>query len=139
MPSAFLVLQKVPPSLPSPRIHVRIPQALVAPVWRGKLARLRYAATRAALIEVQRAWRRACQRRSLCREIDDRVKVKCSIYYLYLFVFLHCGLGARRGVKRCVCVAVLIEGLFAVHSDISHVLSASRSRIRVLSCVKLSA
>lgn len=52
--------------------------AVIAHAWRGKSARLGFLGRKKALVEVQRAWKRAVVRRTLQREIDARIKVMIS-------------------------------------------------------------
>ena len=54
-------------------------QAVIARIWKGKIVRLEFLARREALVDVQRAWKRAVVRRGLQREIDARVLVSPSI------------------------------------------------------------
>lgn len=50
-------------------------QEIIAHAWRGKSVRLEFLSRRKALMDVQRAWKRAVVRRGLQREIGARVAV----------------------------------------------------------------
>lgn len=50
-------------------------QGVIAHIWKGKIVRLEFLSRRKAVIDVQRAWKRAVVRRGLQREIDARVVV----------------------------------------------------------------
>lgn len=58
------------------RLILEAAHAGIAHFWRGRQERLRYLAKRVALEDIQRAWRKACGRRALQREIDARVAVR---------------------------------------------------------------
>lgn len=53
-------------------------QAAIARIWKGKIVRLEFLSRRKAVMDVQRAWKRAVVRRELQREIGARVVVSPS-------------------------------------------------------------